>query len=169
MCARGTREEPGTLTQGAVLSFGNRTQNFMVAGARPNHQADRGSDPNHRGIWSPPPRAGLGNGKKKKPISTPNGAELTMFFVPARIRSRARQKGWGPFSNWYKSREGGLEQGPFESPPLGGGLWARTCAVWCLLMHGSYRQGEGTNGGRLRVFSSAQAPWRVLLQALDQP
>ncbi len=74
-----------------------------------------------------------------------------------------------PFSNWYKSREGGLEQGPFESPPLGGGLWARTCAVWCLLMHGSYRQGEGTNSGRLRVFSSAQAPWRVLLQALDPP
>ena len=30
-------------------------------------------------------------------------------------------------------------------------------------------QGEGTNGGRLRVFSSAQAPWRVLLQALDPP
>ena len=30
-------------------------------------------------------------------------------------------------------------------------------------------QGEGTNGGRLRVFSSAQAPWRVLLQALDRP
>jgi len=36
------------------LSFGNRTQNSRVAGARPNHQADRGSDPNHRGIWSPP-------------------------------------------------------------------------------------------------------------------
>jgi hypothetical protein len=30
-----------------------------VAGARSNHQADRGSAPNHRGIWSPP-RAGLG-------------------------------------------------------------------------------------------------------------
>jgi hypothetical protein len=28
--------------------------------ARPNHQADRGSDPNHRGIWSPP-RAGFGD------------------------------------------------------------------------------------------------------------
>ncbi len=27
------------------------------------------------------------------PGSTPNGAELTMLFVPARIRSRARQKG----------------------------------------------------------------------------
>ena len=36
------------------LSFGNRTQNSRVACARPNHQADRGSDPNHRGIWSPP-------------------------------------------------------------------------------------------------------------------
>ncbi len=53
-------------------------------------------------------------------------------------------------------------------PPLGGGLWARTCAVWCWLMHGSYGQGAGTNGGRLRVFSSAQAPWRMLLQALDR-
>ena len=42
--------------------------------------------------------------------STPNGAELTMLFVPARIRSRARQKGWGPFSNWYKSRGGGADQ-----------------------------------------------------------
>ena len=54
----GTREEPGTLTQGAPVfpgsSFGNRTQNSRVAGARPIHQADRGSDPNHRGIWSPP-------------------------------------------------------------------------------------------------------------------
>ena len=40
------------------LSFGNRTQNSRVSGARPNHQADRGSDPNHRGIWSPP-MAGL--------------------------------------------------------------------------------------------------------------
>jgi hypothetical protein len=34
------------------LSFGNRTQNSRVAGARSNHQADRGSDPNHQGIWS---------------------------------------------------------------------------------------------------------------------
>ncbi len=32
---------------------------LRVAGARPNHQADRGSDPNHREIWSPP-RSGLG-------------------------------------------------------------------------------------------------------------
>jgi hypothetical protein len=55
----GTREEPGTFYTGFAcfpwfLSFGNRTQNSRVAGARPNHQANRGSDPNHRGIWSPP-------------------------------------------------------------------------------------------------------------------
>jgi hypothetical protein len=55
----GTREEPGTLTQVApcfpwFLSFGNRTQNSRVAGARPNHQPIWGSDPNHQGIWSPP-------------------------------------------------------------------------------------------------------------------
>ena len=36
------------------LSFGNRTQNSRVAGARPNHQPIGGSDPNHQGIWSPP-------------------------------------------------------------------------------------------------------------------
>ena len=53
---RGTREEPGTLTQGApvfpgFLSFGNRTQSSRVAGARPNHQPIGGSDPNHQGIW----------------------------------------------------------------------------------------------------------------------
>ena len=53
-------------------------------------------------------------------------------------------------------------------PPLGGRLWARTCAVWCWLMHGSYGQGEGTNGGRLRVFSITRAPWRVLLQACQK-
>ena len=101
---------------------------------------------------------------------------MTLLFVPARIRSRARQKGWGPFSNWYilfrtgTNPRGGLEASVLVPPtPLGGGLWARTCAVWCWPMHGSYRQGEGTNGGRLRVFSSAQAPWRVLLQALDPP
>jgi hypothetical protein len=41
------------------LSFGNRTQNSRVAGARPNQQPIGGSDPNHQGIWSPP-RAGLG-------------------------------------------------------------------------------------------------------------
>ena len=94
---------------------------------------------------------------------------MTRLFVPARIRSRARQKGWGPFSNWYKSRGGCPPQPLTADTPLGGGLWARTCAVWCWLMQGSYRQGKGTNVGRLRVFSSAQAPWRVLLQALDRP
>ena len=59
----GTREEPGLLKTGCAsfpwfLSFGNRTPNSRVAGARPNHQADnlRGSNPNHRGIWSPPHR-----------------------------------------------------------------------------------------------------------------
>ena len=52
----GTLEEPGTLTQGlfpwswfGFLSFGNRTQNSRVTGARPNHQTIRGSDPNHQG------------------------------------------------------------------------------------------------------------------------
>jgi hypothetical protein len=58
----GTREEPGTLNTGCAcfpwfLSFGNRTQNSRVAGARPNHQPIGGSDPNHQEIWSPP-RAG---------------------------------------------------------------------------------------------------------------
>jgi hypothetical protein len=58
----GIREEPGTLTQGApvflwFLSFGNRTQNSRVAGARPNHQHIGGADPNHQEIRSPP-RAG---------------------------------------------------------------------------------------------------------------
>jgi hypothetical protein len=42
----GTRVEPCTLTQGAPVfpgssRLGNRTQNSRVAGARPNHQADR--------------------------------------------------------------------------------------------------------------------------------
>jgi hypothetical protein len=48
----GTREELDTSTQGApvFLSFGNRTQNSRVAGARPNHQPIGGSDPNHQGI-----------------------------------------------------------------------------------------------------------------------
>ena len=40
------------------LSFGNRTQNSRVSGARPNHQPIGGSVPNHQGIWIPP-RAGL--------------------------------------------------------------------------------------------------------------
>ena len=58
----------------------------------------------------------------QSPSSTPNGAELTLLFVPARIRSRARQKGWGPFSNWYKSREGGTRTRPIRVTPPGGGL-----------------------------------------------
>ena len=51
----GTREEPGTLTQGApvssfpgsslTFSFGDRTQNSRVAGARPNHQPIGDSEP----------------------------------------------------------------------------------------------------------------------------
>ena len=60
----GTREEPGTLTQGAPVFPGSsrlgiepKTPGWLVQA--PNHQADRGSDPNHRGIWSPP-MAGLG-------------------------------------------------------------------------------------------------------------
>ena len=54
----GTREEPGTLTQGAPVFPGSsrlgiepKTPGWL--GARPNHQADRGSDPNHWGIWRP--------------------------------------------------------------------------------------------------------------------
>ena len=53
----GTREEPGTqVNTGCAcfpwfLSFGNRTQNSRVAGAKPNHQPIGGSDPNHQGIW----------------------------------------------------------------------------------------------------------------------
>ena len=35
------------------LSFGNRTQNSRVAGARPNHQPIGGSDPNHHGTLEP--------------------------------------------------------------------------------------------------------------------
>ena len=50
-------------------------------------------------------------------------------------------------------------------PPAGWLVVAHMCCL--VLANGSYGQGEGTNGGRLRVFSSAQAPWRVLLQALD--
>ena len=33
-------------------------------------------------------------------LSTPNGAELTLLFVPARNTARARQKGWGPGSKY---------------------------------------------------------------------
>jgi hypothetical protein len=60
---RGTREEPGTLTQGGALFslvplVWESNPKLQVAGARPNHQPVGGSDPNHQGIWSPP-RAGL--------------------------------------------------------------------------------------------------------------
>ena len=41
-------------------------------------------------------------------------------------------------------------------------MGAHMCCL--VLANGSYGQGEGTNGGRLRVFSSAQAPWRVALK-----
>ena len=112
----------------------------------------------------------------KATISTPNGAELILLFVPARIRSRARQKGWGPFSNWYKSR-GGVSYNTVPDGrarlaaihPLGRGLWSLKGAGWFRLMHGWYKRDAGSSGGRLRVLSSAQAPWRVLLQALDRP
>ena len=60
--ADGTREEPGTLTQGAPVFPGSsrlgiepKTPGWLV---QPNHQPIGGSDPNHQGIWSPP-RAGL--------------------------------------------------------------------------------------------------------------
>jgi hypothetical protein len=60
----GTREEPGTLIQGAPVFPGSsrlgiepcQTQNSRVAGARPNHQPIGGSDPNHQGIWAHPGR-----------------------------------------------------------------------------------------------------------------
>jgi hypothetical protein len=81
-----------------------------------------------------------------------------MLFVPARIRSRARQKGWGPFSNWYKSRGGGQPLPPSNGcSPLGRRMITRTGAGRCRLMHGGYGHGAGTSSGRLRVFSSIQA------------
>ena len=43
----GTREEPGAPVFPGSSRLGIEPR---VAGARPNHQADRGSDPNHRGI-----------------------------------------------------------------------------------------------------------------------
>ncbi len=60
MCERrvsGTREEPGTLTQGVAL-FSMvplaRFSNPKLQGGwcKPNHQPIGGSDPNHQGIWS---------------------------------------------------------------------------------------------------------------------
>jgi hypothetical protein len=112
----GTREEPGTLEPrtgelGVVhvqlrlpevallvgllenipwfLSFGNRTQNSRVAGARPNHQADRGSDPNHRGIWSPP-RAG--HGTREEPGTLTQGAPV--FPGSSRLGIEPKTPGW---------------------------------------------------------------------------
>jgi hypothetical protein len=65
----GTREEPGTLTQGgglfSLVPLGWESNPKLQGGwCKPNHQPIGGSDPNHQGIWSPP-RAGLG------PVRTP--------------------------------------------------------------------------------------------------
>jgi len=55
-CARGTREEPGTLTQGAPVFSGssrlelNRTQNSRMAGARPHHQPIGDLEPTQGGV-----------------------------------------------------------------------------------------------------------------------
>ena len=59
----GTREEPGTLTQGGALFFlvtlvWESNPTLQGGWCKPNHQPIGGSDPNHQGIWSPP-RAGL--------------------------------------------------------------------------------------------------------------
>jgi hypothetical protein len=62
----GTREEPGTLTQGAPVFPGSsrlgiepQTPGWLVQDPRPNHQPIGGSDPNHLGIWSPPRRGNV--------------------------------------------------------------------------------------------------------------
>jgi hypothetical protein len=60
----GTREEPGTLTQGGVLFslvplVWELSPKLQGGWYKPNHQPIGGSDPNHQGIWSPR-RAGLG-------------------------------------------------------------------------------------------------------------
>jgi hypothetical protein len=88
-------------------------------------------------------QAGRGVSRRVPSISTPNGAELTLLFVPARIRSRARQKGWGPFSNWYKSRGGGVVQycprwsrkacgdtPPGEGPVVAQRCWLVSADAW---------------------------------------
>jgi hypothetical protein len=59
----GTREEPGTLTQGGALFslvplVWESNPELQGGWCKPNHQPIGGSDPNHQGIWSPP-RAGL--------------------------------------------------------------------------------------------------------------
>jgi len=60
----GTREEPGTLTQGGALFslvplVWESNPKLQGGWCKPNHQPIGGSDPNHQRIWSPP-RAGLG-------------------------------------------------------------------------------------------------------------
>jgi hypothetical protein len=78
------------------LSFGNRTQNSRVAGARPNHQPIGGSDPNQQGIWSPP-RAGLVHlGPLRNPVlqhrvddeSTLPHLHLTVFLASSQKRKK---------------------------------------------------------------------------------
>ena len=86
---------------GWFLSFGNRTQNSRVAGARPNHQPIGGSDLNHQGIWSPPRSLHASSGRdesssfdtaqKKRHISL--FQKHDKFLVPrllARILGRLR-------------------------------------------------------------------------------
>jgi hypothetical protein len=63
----GTREEPGTLTQGGALFslvplVWESNPKLQGGWCKANHQPIGGSDPNHQGIWSPP-RAGLGPGR----------------------------------------------------------------------------------------------------------
>jgi hypothetical protein len=71
------------------LSFGNRTQNSRVAGARPNHQPIGGSDPNHQGIWSPP-RAGLG--PVRNPVLLHRVAPCFSWFLS--FGNRTKTPGW---------------------------------------------------------------------------
>jgi hypothetical protein len=59
---KGTREEPGTLTQGVVLFslvplVWESNPKLQGGWCKPNHQPIGGSDPKHQGIWSLP-RAG---------------------------------------------------------------------------------------------------------------
>jgi hypothetical protein len=60
----GTREEPGTFTQGGALFslvplVWESNPKLQGGWCKPNHQPIGGSDPNHQGIWSPP-RVGCG-------------------------------------------------------------------------------------------------------------
>jgi hypothetical protein len=78
-----------------------------VAGARPNHQADRGSDPNHRGIWSPP-RAGLeynlalDPGRRclyqLNPVRLLQQKRLRKHMVSHKARPRCPREQWRPLS-----------------------------------------------------------------------